>query len=95
MPWDEAGKAQATNRVGFRKPNDAGNDEFYVLKEAFRSDLCDGYDYRQVSAELLRRGLLLPGSDGGAMSSHRLPGMPVTRCYRISAAILGDTDPIG
>ena len=34
-----------------------------------------------VNKELIRRGVLEPGSDGKASSSIRLPGLGIQRCY--------------
>ncbi|MNO02919.1 hypothetical protein D3C81_2234700 [compost metagenome] len=41
-----------------------------------------------VNKELLLRGVLVPGNDGKAAQSLRLPGMPRARTYVVSASAL-------
>ncbi|MNF81416.1 hypothetical protein D3C84_636880 [compost metagenome] len=54
---------------------------YYVLSEAWRSEVFKGMNINAVNKELIRRGVLEPGSDGKASSSIRLPGLGIQRCY--------------
>jgi putative DNA primase/helicase len=66
--------------------NEAGETEFYVLPESFKTELCAGLDPRFVAKLLIERGLLVPNqNDGKAAARHRLPGMGVKRCYYFPA----------
>lgn len=61
--------------------------EYFVLSEAFRTEVCQGYDHHAVSRVLLEHGCLMPGSDGRPACKPRLPALGNTWCYRISPAI--------
>jgi uncharacterized protein (DUF927 family) len=92
-PWGMAGEVSerpTINRAGFRRPADDGGIEYYVLPEAWRSELCAGLDARAVARALVERGWLIPDADGKPQSRHRLPGMGTVRCYRLSSLILGN-----
>lgn len=79
------------NRAGFRRTVDTETatngsmTEFFVLPEVFRSELVAGFDSTWAARLLVDRGLLRPGSDGKAQSTHRLPGMGAKRCYHFPA----------
>ncbi|WP_340068473.1 DUF927 domain-containing protein [Pseudomonas bubulae] len=84
---DEHGP-RTIDRLGFRKSLEHGlGDElhttntYYVLPEAWRSEVFKGMNINAVNKELLRRGVLEPGSDGKASSLVRLPGLGPQRCY--------------
>jgi putative DNA primase/helicase len=80
------------NRAGFRRTNADGGTEYYVLPQAWKAELCAGFDPRTLADVLVDRELLIPDADGKPQSRHRLPGLGVTRCYRLSGAILGGDD---
>jgi uncharacterized protein (DUF927 family) len=92
--WDGDPKDRPTiNRAGFRKPTSDGSGfEYFVLPEAFKSELCLGFDHRSVARELVKAGALMTDSDGGATRRERLPGLSHARCYRILPAIWGKDD---
>lgn len=84
---DEHGP-RTIDRLGFRKSLEHGlGDElhttntYYVLPEAWRSEVFKGMNINAVNKELIRRGLLEPGKDGKASSLVRLPGLGPQRCY--------------
>ncbi len=79
------------NRAGYRKKNDDGEWEYFVLSEAWNSEICAGHDPKLVNKVLIERGLLIPDkSDEKVQSRHRLPDFKdPKRCYHVSAAILG------
>lgn len=61
--------------------------EYFVLPEVFRAEVCRGFDYRAVCKVLLEHGCLLPDSNRPFDCRPRLPGLGLTSCYRIPAAI--------
>ena len=87
----EGDETLVINRAGFRRKDDDDHWEYFVLPEAWKSELCVGQDARWLAKELSRRGLLVPdGSDGKAQARHKLPGMGTKRCYHLSAQIVSD-----
>ena len=81
------------DRVGFTRIGAAGETEYLILKEAFKSQICAGFNYRDVLRELDRRGLLVRDHDNFTVKP-RLPEFGVKRVYCIRAAVLdgGDGD---
>lgn len=66
-----------------------GSVHYFVLPECFRTEICNGFDYKAVARVLVDAGCLLPGKDRAFDSKHRLPGMgknPVN-CYQITPEI--------
>lgn len=57
--------------------------EYFVLPEAFKTELCRGFDYKAVARVLLDHECLLPGKDRSYDCKQRLPGVGVSCCYRI------------
>ena len=66
---------------------EAVSGEYFVLPEVFRTEVCRGFDYRAVCKVLLEHGCLLPDSNRPFDCRPRLPGLGLTSCYRIPAAI--------
>jgi uncharacterized protein (DUF927 family) len=60
--------------------------EYLVLPEAFRNELCAGFDFKFAVAVLKKHGFLIPGSDRTAQSV-TLPGIGKTRVYVISPKV--------
>jgi putative DNA primase/helicase len=53
-----------TNRVGFKRFNvQTDETEYLIFPESFRKEVCKGFDYKAVAAELAERGYLDKGSD--------------------------------
>lgn len=77
---NDASNRVTINRAGFRKTAAEGQ-EYFVLPEAYKRDVCAGFDMKTVTKVLTDAGWLAP--DGEAKSSQRktLPDMGVTRCY--------------
>jgi putative DNA primase/helicase len=91
--WERATDDHAPktlNRAGFRRMDAAtGENEFYVLPEVFRGEVCKGFDYRAVAKLMAGVGCLV--KDGrGYDRQERLPTMGKVRCYRINAKLWGD-----
>ena len=88
---DEHGP-RTIDRLGFRKTMEHGmgdalhtTNTYYVLPEAWRSEIFRGMNLSAVNKELLRRGVLEPGKDGKASTAVRLPGLGLQRCYVVIA----------
>ncbi len=86
---DEHGP-RTIDRLGFRKSLEHGLGDmlhttttYYVLPEAWRSEIFRGMNVNAVNKELLQRGVLEPGKDGKASTAVRLPGLGLQRCYVI------------
>jgi len=69
------------NRAGFYRTGGNGEREFLVLPEAFRREVCQGFDAKTATAVLIEAGWLQPGKDGKTAQKPRLPGLGPTRCY--------------
>lgn len=89
---------RTVGRLGFRKPLEHGLGDalhttttYYVLPEAWCSEVFKGMNLNAVNKELLSRAILETGSDGKAAQSVRLPGMHKARAYVFnSSALIAD-----
>lgn len=61
--------------------------EFFVLPEAFRTEICQGFDHTAMCRVLLAHGCLVPDKGRTYDAKPRLPGIGPARCYRISPSI--------
>jgi len=69
------------NRAGFYRAGMEGTREFLVLPEAFKRDVCAGFDLQAATQCLLAQGWIVPGSDGRPTQKPRLPGIGTARVY--------------
>lgn len=70
------------NRAGFYRTGASGVREFLVLPEAFKQDVCAGFDDKAAAKVLVAQGWIAAGGDGRATQKPRLPGMGTgTRVY--------------
>lgn len=70
------------NRAGFYRTGPSGLREFLVLPEAFKQDVCAGFDDKAAAKVLVAQGWIAAGGDGRATQKPRLPGMGTgTRVY--------------
>ena len=81
------------NRAGFRRAAADGGTEYFILPEAWKTEVCAGHDAVTVAKALAAAGMLKVGSDGKFQVKDRLPGSanPV-RCYHVLASIMGGDD---
>ena len=87
----EESHPRTIQRAGFRKDSAYGGTEYLVLPEAYRTDLCCGFDPKLVTMVLRDRGFLEIGKDGKSQVMKRLPGNDVaTRVYVIKPSIFHD-----
>ncbi|WP_191058790.1 DUF927 domain-containing protein [Geminicoccus harenae] len=79
------------NRVGFRKL-EGETWVYFVLPEAWRSEVCRGCDAAMIAREMRERGWLRPGDGKNLPVQVRVPGVGKIRALQIEAAFLaGDT----
>ena len=72
---------RVVNRVGFYRSGVQGTREFLVLPEAFRREVCAGFDVKAATRCLLAQGWIVPGGDGRPTQKPRLPGIGTARVY--------------
>lgn len=75
------------NRAGFYRNNAMGNREYLVLPEAFKNEICKGFEVRTASKVLINAGWIDKGGDGRATQKPRLPGVGITRCYVFNSSM--------
>lgn len=82
-------EGRVPNRAGFVRNGSDGARQFLVLPEAFRSELCAGFDPKTAAKVLADAGFLLPGS-GGKNSITLAPKATgqKTRVYAFAPTIL-------
>ncbi len=83
------------DRVGFvRQRNDAT--EYLILPEAFRREVCKGFDPKAAIRVLRDAGWLVPGGDGRPTRSERVSGYGTVRVFLLRPSFLsGDTGDTG
>ena len=63
--------------------------EYFILAETFKGEVCNGFDPVAVCRVLLEHGCLTPDKGRPFDCKPRLPGLGLSRCYRIPPAIFG------
>ena len=66
--------------------------QFLVFREAFKNQLCRGFDQRAIAQELARRNLLERGDARNLTKKEPLPNEGRVRVYVISGRILDDDE---
>ncbi len=74
-----------TSRAGFIRKNRNGNSEYLVLPEIFKTELCKGFEQKQVLAVLKDHKWLEPGSDGRSTQKPSISGFGTPRVYVINS----------
>ncbi|MGY5951276.1 DUF927 domain-containing protein [Stenotrophomonas pavanii] len=75
------GTAPVRDRVGFRRFDEVGLTEYLVLQEAFRRELCAGFDVRLAARTLAEAGWLKRSADGRPSQTVRVPGLGPIRVF--------------
>src|SRR5471032_2461106 len=63
--------------------------EYFVLSEVFKNEICKGFNPKTVTKLLIERGLLMTDGAASATRKERLPGMGIVRCYRFKPGVVG------
>lgn len=74
------------NRAGFKRINSYNENEFLVMNEVFRKEICKGFDAKFVAAELAKRGYLQKANDGKNTQNIRVDNIQ-QRFYVLSSGI--------
>ena len=61
--------------------------EYFILAETFTAEVCQGFDRDAVCRVLLEHGCLTPDKGRSFDCKPRLPGLGLSRCYRIPPTI--------
>jgi len=69
------------NRAGFYRTGVDDAREYLVLPEAFKRDVCAGFDLKAATRCLVAQGWIVPGGDGRPTQKPRLPGIGTARVY--------------
>jgi putative DNA primase/helicase len=71
------------NRAGFYRDLNEGGREYLVLPEAFRREVCAGFEPKHAAKVLAEAGWLRTDKEGKTSRLERLPGLGVdkSRCY--------------
>lgn len=77
------------NRAGFYRTGLDGAREYLVLPEAFKRDVCAGFDLKAATRCLLAQGWIVPGGDGRPTQKPRLPGIGTARVYAFTSKWAG------
>lgn len=87
--WDTpADGVRTINRAGYVRTGSDGP-TYYVETEAFKRDVCSGFDHRAVEQALSNAGALDVGGDGRPTRKTALPDKRRTRVYVITPALWG------
>jgi len=68
------------NRAGFRASTTDGQ-EYFVMTEAYKREVCAGFDMKAVTKVLMDAEWIEQGADGKASQARKLPGMNKARFY--------------
>lgn len=78
-----------TERIGYKqKHQDLYH--YYVLPEAYKSELCKGFDSRALTRALIQQGYLIPDNNGKNQLSRKFPGIGSKRVYHFSPTIIAE-----
>lgn len=80
------------NRAGYRKPANDGLAEYFIFPETFKSEICKGFNYRDVAKLLVSKGYMVPGDGGRPQHKVNLPHEGWMRVFHILPSIWGDND---
>ena len=75
------------NRAGFFRTGTDTKREFLVLPEAFKRDVCAGFDAKAATRCLIAHSWIAPGGDGRATQKPRLPGIGTARVFVFTSKV--------
>jgi uncharacterized protein (DUF927 family) len=94
-PTGEAVLEKVINRAGFRKLVGEKAEavwEFYVLSEAWRSEVCRGFDAKAIAKHMETKGWMIAGDAEHLTSKPRVPGHGPIRVFRVAGSFLAGDD---
>ncbi|TXI80667.1 MAG: DUF927 domain-containing protein [Crocinitomicaceae bacterium] len=89
-----ADRERIHNRVGYIRQKAGQAREYLIFPEAFKREVCKGFDHRQVSKVLIEQGVMLHNNHSGATLPVRTPdSSALVRMYILTADGLLNSDP--
>jgi uncharacterized protein (DUF927 family) len=83
------------NRAGFRRDDVADRWEYFVLPEAWRSELCRGFDAKAIADAMAEKGWLRRADDGRLTHKPWVPRFGTPRVYIVTADFLSPAEGAG
>lgn len=62
--------------------------EYFVMPEVFKNEICKGFDPKLAAKLLVEKGFLMPEGPAKPTRKERLPGVGNVRCYRFLPSVL-------
>lgn len=85
-------RERIVNRVGYFKDTNQGR-QYLVFPQAFKSEICKGFDSKHVEKVLLAHGVLKTDERGGGASKQRIPDQDKsTRMYVLTPKLWCDDE---
>jgi len=78
-------------RTGYKQKID-GLYHYFVLSEAYKNELCKGFNVKALTNSLIQRKYLLPDSKGKSSIVKNLPDMGPMRVYHFSPTIIAEDE---
>ncbi len=91
----DPGRASIINCAGCkesRRPTRETAYDFYIFAEAFKEEVCSGYDHAAIIKAVAHRGHLGSRENRRYSIKKQVPGLGRTRVYHILSTILDDTE---
>jgi putative DNA primase/helicase len=85
---DESFDRPTINRAGFRRKVDEGI-QYYVFREVFQTEICEGLSHQFVANALKEQGMLIRDSEGKNTVTSRLPELGTQRVYLLTDKVYG------
>ncbi len=76
------------NRAGFRRETSDAVWEYFVLPEAWKREVCKGFDHVALARAMIGRGWLRPGEGANLAAKPRVPRHGTIRAYHVLPAFL-------
>ena len=87
-PWEpRAHGAVTAMRAGFRRDSETDGPTWYIETEAWKREVCAGFDARAVAKLLVELGSIRPDAEGNATRKERLPDGRHARVYVVNAKL--------
>jgi putative DNA primase/helicase len=80
-------------RAGFRKQDQDGNWEYYIQREAWRDELCKGFDPKAIAKAMIAKGWMKRGEGVHLAPKVEVRNNGTPRLYRISSGFLAGDEP--
>jgi putative DNA primase/helicase len=90
----EAERSKIVNRAGFREQRN-GEWVYYLFDQTMQDEVLRGCDFRDVTREMIDRGLLRTQKGGHHTVRKRLPGLGLARVYEVHMSDLDDNSGSG